>query len=230
MRSQRLDVSAWQGRIDWQQVATSGRRFVLIRATLGTLISDSAYADNRAGAKAAGLVVGAYHHADPQAISGDALMQADHFLDVAQPALGELLPVLDLETTNGLSPADLVTWTMTWLERVRSKLGVQAMIYTSPHFWQTALGDSLAFIQAGYRFLWVANWDVAAPLVPAQSWGGIGWTFWQYSSCGTVPGISGCVDLDRFAGSSIGPSLFVSLSAQQVSIIAWLIAWFFPGR
>ena len=101
------------------------------------------------------------------------------------------------------------TWAMTWLERVRSKVGVRATIYTNPNFWQTSMGDTTAFAQAGYTVLWIANWGVKQPSVPASNWDGKSWSFWQYSSCGGVPGVSGCVDLDRYHGSSLPAALFI---------------------
>jgi len=65
------------------------------------------------------------------------------------------------------------------------------------------MGDTRWFADNGYPVLWVAHWGVNAPTVPAQNWGGRSWTFWQYTNCGSVPGISGCVDLDRFNGTSL---------------------------
>jgi len=72
------------------------------------------------------------------------------------------------------------------------------------------MADTDWFARNGYSVLWIANWTTAPqPAVPAGNWGGNGWTFWQLSSTGTVPGISGAVDLDRFNGSSFPASLFV---------------------
>jgi len=204
-----LDVSQWQGTVDWVKVAASGKRFAMIRASAGSLTVDARYTANRAGAAAAGLKVAAYHFANPDSKTGDAVTEADFFLSLAAPAPGELLPVLDLEVSNGLSTAAMQTWAMAWLERVRTRLGVRAMIYTNPNFWRTTMGDSTAFANAGYTVLWVANWGVKQPAVPAANWGGQSWTFWQYSSCGTVPGIAGCVDLDRYKGSTLAPNLFI---------------------
>ena len=82
------------------------------------------------------------------------------------------------------------------------------MIYTSPSFWKKYMGDSRALADAGYRTLWIAHWGVTAPTIPASNWGGRGWTFWQYSNCGTVPGIAGCVDLDRYHGSDLLPQAY----------------------
>jgi GH25 family lysozyme M1 (1,4-beta-N-acetylmuramidase) len=77
------------------------------------------------------------------------------------------------------------------------------MIYTSQYFWQTYMGGTTWFAANGYRSLWVASWHVTSPKMPASNWGGLSWTVWQYSSCGSVPGISGCVDVDRLKGSDL---------------------------
>jgi GH25 family lysozyme M1 (1,4-beta-N-acetylmuramidase) len=204
-----LDVSRFQGTIDWAKVAGSGRRFAMIRASAGSLTTDASYPANRAGATAAGLKVSAYHYANPDAATNDALNEANFFLGLATPTHGDLVPALDVEVTNGLSVADMQTWVRTWLERVSSQLGVKPMIYTSPSFWKTSLGDTRWFADNGYTVLWVAHWNVKSPTVPASNWGGHGWTFWQYTSCGSVPGISGCVDLDRYNGTALAASLFI---------------------
>ncbi len=205
-----LDVSVWQGTIDWTKVAAAGKKFAIIRASAGSLTKDSTYAANRAGAKAAGLKIAAYHYANPDTANNDALNEANWFLSLATPTHGELIPALDVEVTNGLSVSQMQTWVSTWLQRVSSVLGVKPMIYTSPNFWKTYLGDTQQFAQAGYKVLWIAHWTSASqPTVPAGNWGGNGWTFWQYTSDGTVPGITGRVDLDRYNGTTLSSSLFI---------------------
>ena len=85
-----------------------------------------------------------------------------------------------------------------------TRLGVRGVIYCSPSFWKTYMGDTGWFASNGYTILWVAHWTTAsAPSVPAANWGGKSWTFWQYTSDGTVPGISGRVDLDRYNGTDL---------------------------
>ena len=203
-----IDVSHWQGVIDWPAVAAADKRFAYIKATEGTSFVDANFAANRIQAKAAGLYVGAYHYARPDATLGDAVAEADHFIDTVQPAAGELLPVLDLEEAGDLSTAALQDWVRAFLNRVYQRLGVRAVIYVSPNFWQTHMGDTTWFADSGYRMLWIAHWtDAGAPSVPGANWSGYGWTFWQYSSNGAVPGISGRVDLDRYGGTDFGPVL-----------------------
>jgi len=116
-----------------------------------------------------------------------------------------LVPVLDLEASGGLGVRKLKRWTKDWLTEVRAKLGVKATIYTTASFWMTNMGDTTWFAANGYR-LWIAHWTTATqPTLPASNWGGKGWTFWQYDNHGSVSGISGDVDLDRFNGTGLAP-------------------------
>ena len=205
-----IDVSYHQGAIDWPQVAVAGKRFAFIRATAGTLTADTAYWTNRSGAQAAGLAVGSYHFANPDTALNDAGNEASWFLRNAAIASGDLVPVLDFETSNGLDAASLTTWAQTWLSQVTAATGVRPIIYTTPTFWSRSMADTDWFARNGYSVLWIAHWTMASqPAVPAGGWAGNGWSFWQHSSSGTVPGINGAVDLDRFNGSSLPASLFV---------------------
>ena len=152
-----------------------------------------------------GVVFGAYHFAQPDGGANDAILEADHFVDVAQLEPGDLVPVLDIERTGGLSQAQVTQWILTWLNRVTERVGVRPMVYTSPHGWATRTGDTTAVADAGYSLLWVAHWNVASPTVPGANWSGDGWTFWQYGNCGTIPGIDGCVDVDWYESGSFDP-------------------------
>ena len=140
----------------------------------------------------------------------DASNEASWFLRNAAITSGDLVPVLDLETANGLGPERADRVGATWLSQVSAATGVRPIIYTTPTFWSTSMADTDWFARNGYAVLWIAHWTTASqPTVPAGGWAGNGWSFWQHSSSGTVPGISGAVDLDRFNGSSLPPSLFV---------------------
>jgi GH25 family lysozyme M1 (1,4-beta-N-acetylmuramidase)/uncharacterized protein YgiM (DUF1202 family) len=197
-----IDVSHWQGTIDWATVRAAGKRFVFIKASESTDFVDPNYVNNVAGAKAAGLFVGAYHYADPDTTPGDGAAEADHYLDTAPLQTGDLIPVLDLEVTGGLSATQLQDWVKAYLGRIYERTGVRGMIYMSPAFWRSKVGDSTWFADNGYKVLWIAHWTTASsPDLPAHDWGGNGWTFWQYTSSGSVPGITGRVDLDRFNGT-----------------------------
>jgi len=201
-RTEGIDVSHWQNTINWPAVSAAGKKFTYIKASESTDFVDPLYATNRAQGQAAGLYVGAYHFAQPSTEVGDAAAEADHFVDTATPASGDLLPVLDLERSGGLGQTALTAWVRSYLDRIYQRTGVRAVIYCSPSFWKNYLGDTTWFATNGYQILWIAHWTTASqPTVPGGAWGGNGWTFWQYTSDGSVPGISGRVDLNRYNGT-----------------------------
>jgi GH25 family lysozyme M1 (1,4-beta-N-acetylmuramidase) len=211
-----IDVSHWQNAIDWTKVAGDGQRFVIAKATEGQDFDDPMYATYRSGATAAGLAFGAYHFARPDTTVNDAILEADHFVSVAQPGPGDLLPVLDLEKTGGLSATDLTAWALAWLGEVDARTGVRPMVYSGPNFWTTNMDDTTAIADAGYP-LWIAHWGVSSPNVPANDWGGHGWTFWQHTDCAHVPGIDGCVDHDWFNGTDFATATIHELSVAVSS-------------
>jgi Glycosyl hydrolases family 25 len=102
-----VDVSHYQGTVDWTQVVGAGKRFAIMQATVGETYVDPTYATNHAGALAAGLPITAYHFAFPLTLPDDAILQADWFAQSAALLPGDLVPALDLERTGGLSPSDL---------------------------------------------------------------------------------------------------------------------------
>ncbi len=201
-----IDISQYQNTVNWTQVGNANVKFVIARATSGDTYADPEYANNRAGAAAENIPFGAYHYAKPNGTTQDAIGEANFFVNTATPAQGDLIPVLDLEQTGGLSRGRLEDWVAAWLNRVENRTGVKPMIYTSPSFWMTSMGNTTRFARRKFP-LWIANWDVRRPDVPANDWSGHGWTFWQYTDCGSVPGAAndqGCVDLDRYRFDRFG--------------------------
>jgi GH25 family lysozyme M1 (1,4-beta-N-acetylmuramidase) len=210
-----IDVSKWQGDVDWAAVASTPVRYVIMRATIGNTPTsarsvDPKYFEYLAGATGNGLVVGAYHRANVGRADDDATREANFFVNNAQIGAGDVLPVLDIEETHGLTIAEMQDWVREWVKRVFARTGVKPMIYTSPNFWLANMGNTPWFADHGYP-LWIAHWGVPAPSVPADNWGGNGWTFWQWTSTGHVAGIAGNVDRDRFDGSSLGRGKIASL-------------------
>jgi GH25 family lysozyme M1 (1,4-beta-N-acetylmuramidase) len=192
-----VDVSHWQGTIAWSQVDNAGIQFAFMKATEGTNYTDSMLARNWAATQQVGIYRGAYHFARPSV--GSAPAQARYFVSKVgsfkQP--GVLPPVLDLEATGGLGPAALRTWVSTWLTTVEDLTGRTPILYFSPSFWETNLGNSTAFTRYP---LWIAHYTTAsAPRVPG---GWSTWTFWQRTSSGRVSGIAGDVDMNRFNGTT----------------------------
>jgi GH25 family lysozyme M1 (1,4-beta-N-acetylmuramidase) len=198
-----VDVSHWQGPINWTQVAASGQKFAVMKAIEATgrssVAVDPTLSTNLAGAHAAGLVVGAYAFARPQY---PAVMQADAFASaIGRLPDGSLPPVLDLEVNGGLSVTALITWTHAFLSELEAKVGVPPMIYSGPSFWSSSMGGNTGFTRYP---LWEAHYTTAA--APYAMGGWPTYTMWQYTSTGSVPGISGNVDRDRF-NSATGASL-----------------------
>ena len=214
-----VDVSRFNGTINWGKVSRAKIRFAFVQASRGkgqdcTVRAsrcgpDELYARNYRRANAHGIRVGAYHRAfvggdDPTSIVADAKQEAKVFLsEVGEVRSGDLKPALDLEQPfEDLNPSQLRLWTRTWLDRVESATGIAPLIYTNKTSW-AATGDTTEFAIAGHP-LWVANWDVKAPAVPAANWAGYGWSVWQYSSTGNVRGIEGHVDRNTVRGG-LGP-------------------------
>lgn len=201
-----VDVSRWQGTIDYAQVKASGRQFVIAKASEGVGFRDPSWTINRSAVPAAGLRLGGYHFARPDGNPGvdGAKAEADWFASQLQLANGMIVPALDLEVRGSQTVSQLTDWVKAWLQEVYVQTGVRPMIYVSPAFWRTYLGDTRWFADNGYKILWIAHWTTGpAPSVPGSNWGGHGWTFWQYTSSGSVPGIGGRVDLDRYNGTDM---------------------------
>jgi len=221
-----IDVSGWQGTIDFNQVKAAGKRFVIAKATEGNGFTDKKYLLNKAGAMAAGLAFTGYDFARPDldGTTAGAVAEADWFVSQLGLVKGMLPPTLDLETHGTLGVTALQNWVGAWLDEVYAKTGFRPMIYVSPSFWSNYLGNTRKFADAGYTILWIAHWFVANPTVPASNWGGHGWTFWQYDDCGHVAGITtGCVDLDRFHFTDFTPYTFgadFAVSADPTSATA----------
>lgn len=186
-----IDVSHYQGNIDWGQVKASGVDFAFAKAAQGTTGSDSQFAANWAGMKSAGVLRGAY---DFYNVGQNPKSQAADFLGKFKLDSGDLPPMVDIETESAgaESNSGLITDLHTYISVIKSECGVEPFIYTGPYFWNDHLDGSFS---AGP--LWVAEYGVSQPK-PTNGWGV--WTIWQYSQSGSVPGISGAVDLDYFNG------------------------------
>ncbi len=208
-----IDISHWQGTIDWTKVAGAGKEFAFMKATDDVDYVDPTFATNRAQARANGLVVGAYHFARPDPSPGDARREARFFVKVADPQAGSLLPVLDMETSRGLDQQGVTRWARTWVAEVRELTGVTPLVYTSPYGWMARTGDTRLLARDGAP-LWIAHWGVSSPVLPAADWDGHGWVVWQHTSDGHVAGIAGRVDLDRLAGTSLGRITIRRLSIE----------------
>ena len=212
-----IDVSHYQGDIDWAAVAGDGIDFAIMKATEGNTYTDTKFKQNRTNAQLAGVTIGMYHVASPRRSTDDARAEADRFLRVAKPNVGNLIPALDIEIANvpsGMKPSVLEDWVRAWLNRVTARLGVRPMIYGSQYMFEHLLANSTWFADHGFP-LWFA-WprkNLPSPL-PANDWQGHGWTFWQWTWEGNIAGIDGDVDRDRFAHPDLRTATIASVTAQ----------------
>jgi GH25 family lysozyme M1 (1,4-beta-N-acetylmuramidase) len=201
-----IDVSYHQDTIQWQRVRKAGVLFAFVRVSDGTTFPDPMFAKNWEGAGKVGIMRGAYQYFRPEE---SAIAQADLLIESLRGNPGELPPVIDVESTGGKSPKAIAKAVGVWVERVRSKLGVEPIIYTGPDFWRVHVGGADHSSQP----LWLAHYTTSCPTVPAP-WRA--WTFWQYTERGQVPGITGPVDLDVFAGTFADLEEFARRSRRDV--------------
>jgi lysozyme len=180
-----LDLSHWNGNVDFQSVAASGISFCYIKATQNGSYVDPMLTTNCAGATAAGLPFGLYHLWKS---SGDNIT---NFLKVYGEHPSQMPPALDLEPGALPLTEDGEAMGLEWLATVEKETKRKPLVYCSPSVAQFLTDPAWQ----GYP-LWIAHYDVEVPtFAPWKQW-----TIWQHTSSGSVPGISGFVDLDRFAG------------------------------
>jgi lysozyme len=190
-----VDVSVYDGTVDWAQLKASGRAFAVAKATEGATFTDAQFATNWPAMKSAGIVRSAYHffHCD-----ADPATQATFFLGVMgalEP--GDLPPSLDFEDVTTCTAQSGVSMAIQWLDAVASATGTLPILYTSVNVLSQFQNTQNL---AGHAQLWVASRGVTCPDLPMPF---TAWSFWQYSLTGTAPGLpnsNGMADLDQFNG------------------------------
>jgi GH25 family lysozyme M1 (1,4-beta-N-acetylmuramidase) len=197
-----IDVSSWQGTVNWPQVAATAK-FAYVKATEGTTYVSPTFATQYAGARAAGLYTGAYAYARPDAAP---VPQADFFVSQIRSRFDSLAlpPMVDLEWPYlaggkyvapypcfGLTPTAMVTWIRSFVDEVRARTGSLTVIYTATSWWNQCTGNSTSFADEP---LAIALYTATPPATLPSGWSR--WTFWQYADAGSLPG-----DQDVFNGS-----------------------------
>ena len=199
-----IDVSRFQGPIDWRQARAHGVSFAFIKATEGGDLADPMFRDHWRGAGRAGVPRGAYHffyHCRPAA------EQAEFFIRNV-PRGGTLPPVLDMEWTPfsptctiRRAPEVIRAEAKVFLDIVEAHYGRRPIIYSTVDFYQ----ENQMWRVGSYPF-WLRS--VAAH--PDEVYGGRHWSFWQYTSTGLIPGVEGEVDINVFDGSPAQWAAFVA--------------------
>jgi lysozyme len=183
-----IDVSKYQGKIDFEKVKAAGIRYVFVRATEGITYQDAFFKQNLDEAREAGLVIGAYHFYETD---DDPVSQLNNFTSLVTLQAGDLPPVVDIEKLHDNDQVDLTENIQIYLNGLERHYKTKPIIYSGKNFankYITSFSD--------YP-LWLAEYQSLYPTLP-QGWDK--WTFWQYSQTGKVDGISGDVDINRFNG------------------------------
>jgi GH25 family lysozyme M1 (1,4-beta-N-acetylmuramidase) len=210
-----IDVASYQHQngaaISWASVARAGYKFAAIKTTEGDYYVNPYAISDIVSAMSAGLYATVYHFAIPNITTGAA--QAQFAVKYSKYRSGgralplmldiEYDPYVNTDHTNecyGLSAAAMRTWISSFVSTARSLTGQYPIIYTTANWWDTCTGSSTAF---GADPMWVAAYGVGSPPMPA---GWRAYTFWQYSSSGTVSGVStsGGTDLSYFNPRVVG--------------------------
>ncbi|EEW24834.1 glycoside hydrolase family 25 protein [Rhodobacter ferrooxidans] len=204
-----IDISRWQGAVDWPTARAAGVNFAYMKATEGGDGLDPMFKENWRAAARAGVPRGAYHffyHCRP------GVEQARWFIRNVPRSAGALPPVLDIEWTP-FSPtctrrppaAEVRAEAEAFMTALERHYGQAPLIYTTPDFYQ----ENELWRLRGHEF-WLRS--VAAH--PSETYAGQHWTFWQYTGTGTVPGIVGKTDINVFAGTAPAWGEWLAARAQ----------------
>ncbi|MEN0054009.1 MAG: glycoside hydrolase family 25 protein [Mucilaginibacter sp.] len=190
-----IDVSSYQGKINWQKVKAMDDdgvhiTFAFIKATEGVLSMDPYFQRNWREAPKAGIVCGAYHYFLPQK-SG--VWQARFFLQTVKVEKGDLPMVVDVEQLYKTTPEKMREQLTLFVDYIENKTGVKPLIYTNISFYQ----DYLQGYFDDYT-LWIAHYYQPVLNVSSHT----NWQFWQHSDKARINGISQKVDFNIFKGDS----------------------------
>jgi GH25 family lysozyme M1 (1,4-beta-N-acetylmuramidase) len=193
-----LDVSGYQGNVNWSAQWNAGARFAYVKATEGTYYTNPYFAQQYNGSYNIGMIRGSYHFARPDTTSG--ATQADYFVGHGGgwSKDGKTLPgALDIEYNPyggecyGLSQSSMRSWVASFVNEYHARTGRWAVIYSTTDWWTTCTGNYSGFWANDP--LWLARYSTSPGTLPN---GAPFWSFWQYSSSGPFAG-----DSDKWNGA-----------------------------
>ncbi len=186
-----IDVSHYQGRINWDEVARDRRvTYVYLKATEGTGIVDDTYSYNFSECKRVGLKVGSYLFFRPNL---PAKAQFDLFVSRVKTKQQDLLPVIDIEVIRGVSASVMQSRLLELCELFEKEYGKKPVIYTGKNFYNKYIHGNHRL--RSYKFFIAAYSFIEPDLNNDEDY-----VMWQYSATGSVRGIRGNVDMSRFVG------------------------------
>jgi lysozyme len=190
-----VDVSHYQGEIDWEALKESGVRFAYIKATEGASMRDRRFAENWRRSREAGLVRGAYHFFS---MCRPGAEQAANFIAALSDDAGSFPHAVDAEQMepcrDGKRLADPVAEITTYLDAVEKRFGKRPLVYTTREFYDAYFRDGWPPDRLQKERFWLRS------LHRAPNYGT--WILWQYHNRGRRGGIGGSVDLNAFKGSA----------------------------
>ena len=187
-----VDVSAYQGDVDWSVLSNQDIDFAFIKATEGSRYTDERFTENLENASKTDLKIGAYHFFS---LESSGKSQAEHFCNTVQTVNNMLPPVVDVEpygTYKDISEEDL-SELRDWLNVIEEKYGVKPIIYTTSKWYNEEIKDSF------YDYnIWIRS----VYSTPSKD---IDWSFWQYSNRMRLDGYDGeekYIDMNVYNGSA----------------------------
>lgn len=191
-----VDVSRYQGQIDWELLASNDISFAYIKATEGSSYVDSCFSYNYEEARQTSLRVGAYHFFS---YDSEGQTQAAHYIDVVEKTDDMLPPMIDLEfygdKEQNPPEQDQVRQELTvMLDRLEEYYGMKPIIYATEKSYKLYLADAFQEYD-----IWIRNVITSPRLSDRREW-----TFWQYTDRGKLEGYQGdekYIDMNIFHGS-----------------------------
>lgn len=212
-----IDVSSYQGNVNWASAYSGGVRFAVVKATEGSGYTNPYFSSQINGATDADIVAGAYDFADFNTVS--ATTEANHFLSVAGNYVreGYIRPVLDMEGSTSMTKTQVSNYVKSWANTVYNATGVLTIVYASQSFASSYFDST---VPAQPTQFWIAHYNGQNLYTgsPGSTTPYSTWTMWQVSSTGSIPGVSGNCDLDTYNGDingMIGDSGAVSSSGAK---------------
>ena len=188
-----IDVSVYQGDIDFEQVKNSGIEVVYIRAGYGFSVTDPKFEENYTNATKAGLKCGAYYFVTARNTE-QAYLQATRFAELISGKTFAARPAMDFEEFGSLGKNGINLVGLAFMQKLRELTGIVPILYTDAYNASETWDWNFAQFP-----LWVADYDAEEPYVTSNIWQS--YAGFQYSDRGEIPGIYGNVDLDRFTSS-----------------------------
>lgn len=184
-----IDVSHYQGRIDWDKVAGGGKvAYAYLKATEGASLVDDTYERNLKEARRVGLSVGSYHFYRPNI---DWKKQFENLTSVVKPGEQDLIPIIDIEHKGSVSDKKFIADLTAFLQRVTEYYGKKPLLYTFHNFYNRHLSGHFK----DYHWM-IARYRSDHPTLND----GQDYVIWQYTSTGRIEGVKGNVDRSRIMG------------------------------